>query len=161
MKLLRDIDQRVLRDALRDEADERQANRLAGEIKDAAGRGELRTTLELARLVESVVGPRGHGPHPATRTFQALRRLVNAEGRQLDDLLAKAPGCLAPGGRLAVISFHSGEDRIVKQAFAGHEKAGGYRRLQKKPVEPAAAEARSNPRARSARLRVLERVDPC
>ena len=113
--------------------------------------------------------------HPAARTFQALRILVNRELANLDRLLAVAPSCLVPGGVIAVITFHSLEDRLVKRAF---RKASGkpgkdepshpllpetsvsFRDLTPKPVRPEPEEIAENPRSRSAKLRVLERVEP-
>jgi 16S rRNA (cytosine1402-N4)-methyltransferase len=112
--------------------------------------------------------PHEHRIHPATRTFQALRIHVNRELEELDDALARVPGCLAPGGRFAVIAFHSLEDRAVKQAFHALAGEGAPRDLYGRPVVPPAftlLERRArkgedrdpNPRARSARLRVLGR----
>lgn len=91
----------------------------------------------------------------ATRVFQALRIAVNRELDNLVKVLAEAPAVLVPGARLCVITFHSLEDRIVKQAFAGSRD---YRVVTKKPVAPAREEVLANPRARSAKLRVAERV---
>jgi 16S rRNA (cytosine1402-N4)-methyltransferase len=96
--------------------------------------------------------------HPATRTFQALRIFVNRELDDLRKLLEAAPQLLKPGGRLVVISFHSLEDRIVKDAMREGAKQGLYRLLTKKPVTPSESEIDRNPRARSAKLRVAERV---
>ena len=95
--------------------------------------------------------------HPATRVFQALRIAVNREIERLGRFLKLAPNYLVPGGRLAVIAYHSLEDRPVKQAFVHLEKIGGFRRVTKKPLIPAEEEIRRNPRSRSAKLRVLER----
>jgi 16S rRNA (cytosine1402-N4)-methyltransferase len=96
--------------------------------------------------------------HPATRTFQALRIFVNSELGDLRKLLEVAPQLLKPGGRLVVISFHSLEDRIVKDAMRESAKLGQYKLLTKKPVPPSDDEIASNPRARSAKLRAAERV---
>ena len=95
--------------------------------------------------------------HVATRTFQALRMAVNDESGALREALADAPPLLAPGGRLGVISFHSGEDRIVKRTFRALEPAG-FAELEPSPQQPTGDEVRANPRARSAKLRVLERL---
>jgi len=134
----------------------------------------LRRTQELANLVASVAGTRGK-IHPATRTFQALRIAVNGELESLEIVLPQAVELLAPNGRLAVISFHSLEDRIVKQFFV-RESTGcicppkmpkctcGHvalvERLTKKPVRPTPEETLRNPRSRSARLRVARRLAP-
>jgi len=96
--------------------------------------------------------------HPATRTFQALRIFVNRELDDLQALLKAAPQVLKPGGRLVIISFHSLEDRIVKDALRDGVKQGHYRLLTKKPVTPGEEEIDRNPRSRSAKLRAAERI---
>ena len=96
--------------------------------------------------------------HPATRTFQALRIFVNRELDDLRALLSAAPRLLRPGGRVVIISFHSLEDRIVKDAFRDGVKQGHYRLLTKKPVTATDEEVDRNPRSRSAKLRVAERI---
>jgi 16S rRNA (cytosine1402-N4)-methyltransferase len=98
--------------------------------------------------------------HPATRTFQAIRIHVNRELEDLQALLSEgaARRVLKPGGRLVIISFHSLEDRIVKQAFRQGAQAGWYRMLTKKPIGPLPVEVERNPRARSAKLRAVEKV---
>jgi 16S rRNA (cytosine1402-N4)-methyltransferase len=116
----------------------------------------LATTIELSRVVERVLGaPRYGRIHPSTRTFQALRIAVNAELDNLKEFLRSAPDCLRPGGRLAVITFHSLEDRIVKNAFRASTTPG--KPLTKKVVTAGDTEVESNPRARSAKLRVWEK----
>jgi 16S rRNA (cytosine1402-N4)-methyltransferase len=122
-------------------------------------RRPILTTLSLADTVRAAI-PRARWPrdiHPATRVFQALRIAVNAEGESLDALLRDAPDLLAPGGRFAVLSYHSLEDRAVKLAFRRRAADGGFRILAKKPVRPSAAEVERNPRSRSAKLRALGR----
>jgi 16S rRNA (cytosine1402-N4)-methyltransferase len=96
--------------------------------------------------------------HPATRTFQAIRIFVNRELEDLEALLTSAPQVLKPGGRLVIISFHSLEDRRVKDALREGERRGLYRVLTKKPVSANAEEVDRNPRARSAKLRAAEKV---
>jgi 16S rRNA (cytosine1402-N4)-methyltransferase len=96
--------------------------------------------------------------HPATRTFQALRIFVNRELDELRGLLEAAPQMLKPGGRLVIISFHSLEDRIVKDAFRDGVKQGHYKLLTKKPVTASEEEVGRNPRSRSAKLRAVEKV---
>lgn len=141
---------------LREYGEERFAPRIAEAVIEYRKHHRILTTTELAFIVQGAV-PRGyeHGRiHPATRTFQALRIAVNDELGALRDGLQHAFDALAPGGRLAVISFHSLEDRIVKHAF---KKFGG-RIITKKPVVPSDAEIASNPRSRSAKLRVIQKI---
>ena len=132
-------------------------------------RGALGRTLELAQLVADTVKTREPGQNPATRTFQALRIFINAELEELQQALNASLHVLRTGGRLAVISFHSLEDRIVKQFIAQHSKEVYDRRapfatpqpMRLKALErikPSAAEVAANPRSRSAMLRVAERL---
>ncbi len=138
--------------------EERMARRVARAIVEARRRRRVATTADLRAVVERALGPRPRGGvHPATRTFQALRIAVNHELQSLAALLAEGPALLAPGGRLAVIAYHSLEDRPVKQRFRELAQAGGYENLTLKVLRPAARETAENPRARSARLRCLER----
>lgn len=128
----------------------------------------IETTTELAGLVADIyrqhLGRAHYRIHPATQVFQALRIAVNDELGHLERLLAALPHCLAPGARAVIITFHSLEDRIVKQAFKAAEatknRPGCYRLLTKKPVTPTEEEIRRNPRARSAKLRAVEIVYP-
>jgi 16S rRNA (cytosine1402-N4)-methyltransferase len=136
--------------------EEPHARRIARAI---VRRRPLARTGDLVAAVRAAV-PRAAWPrrlHVATRTFQALRMAVNDEPGALRQALAQAPALLAAGGRLGVISFHSGEDRIVKQTFRALEPAG-FAELEPSPRQPADDEVRDNPRARSAKLRVLERL---
>jgi 16S rRNA (cytosine1402-N4)-methyltransferase len=145
-----------LADALYEYGDERYARRIARAI---VRRRPLATTRDLVAAVRSAV-PRAAWPkrtHVATRTFQAVRMAVNDEPGALRQLLQDAPALLAVGGRLGVISFHSGEDRIVKQTFRALGSAG-FAELEPSPLTPGDDEVRANPRARSAKLRVLERL---
>jgi 16S rRNA (cytosine1402-N4)-methyltransferase len=122
-------------------------------------RRPLQRTGDLVAAVRAAV-PRAAWPrrlHVATKTFQAIRMAVNDEPGALRQALAQAPQLLAAGGRLGVIAFHSGEDRIVKQTFRALEPAG-FAELEPSPRQPADDEVRDNPRARSAKLRVLERL---
>ena len=137
--------------------EERNSRRIARRIKEA---GAVATTAELAEIVRGAFPPRQrHGRiHPATRTFQALRIAVNDEMGELDGLLASAPALLKIGGRMAVISYHSLEDRRVKRAFRELAGGGAYRLPVRKAVKPQDEEVNDNPRARSAKLRVLERI---
>lgn len=153
-------DESDLADLFYYEGDERRARAVARAIVEARRRAPFQRTAALADLIARVVG-KTPGPgriHPATQCFQALRRAVNEEGEELLAGLSAAEHWLADGGRLAVISFHSGEDRDVKRFFAAGAREGRWRLLTKKPVRPGAEEERVNRRARSARLRVAERL---
>ena len=135
--------------------EERRSRRVAAAIVRARQRKRIETTEELAGIVVSAVGGRRGGPHPARRTFQALRIAVNRELEELSASLPRAVGTLAPGGRVVVIAYHSLEDRIVKRFFAGEERLTV---LTKKPIAPSPEEAARNPRSRSAKLRAAELV---
>lgn len=141
--------------------EERYSRRIARAIVRVRRQSPLRTTMDLSQVIRQSV-PRSyrHGRlHPATRTFQAFRMAVNDELDALKTGLDEVVDVLAPGGRLCVISFHSLEDRVVKQTFRrlAHEAPDHWTILTKKPVSPSLQERRVNPRARSAKLRVLER----
>src|ERR1700761_6264337 len=119
----------------------------------------ITTTAELARVVSAVAPPiKGEKIHPATRTFQALRIRVNGEMSEIQSLLKSAGSLLKPGGRLVLISFHSLEDRLVKDALRDGAKAGRYELLTKKPVVATEEEALRNPRSRSAKLRAAQKI---
>ena len=136
--------------------EERRSRRIARCIKQAHSAGELATTLDLRRAIVRAVGPaRVGGVDPATRTFQALRIAVNGELDELTSLLMAARSLLVDGGVMAVISFHSLEDRIVKREFQDREV---WAPLTKKPLPPSEAEQAANPRARSAKLRAARRL---
>lgn len=161
-ELLQRVDEEELRGLLRTLGEERYARRIARGIVEARERGALPTrTTELAELVTAQVPRPRPGQrqriHPATRTFQALRLAVNAELEQAEAGLRAICELLAPGGRVAVIAFHSLEDRIVKLAFRAGKRGGGLEILTKKPLRPSEAEVEGNPRARSAKMRVAER----
>jgi 16S rRNA (cytosine1402-N4)-methyltransferase len=134
--------------------EERRSRRVAAAIVRARSRSPIETTDELAGVVASALGKRRGGPHPARRTFQALRIAVNRELEELAASLPRAVDILAPGGRVIVIAYHSLEDRIVKRFF---NAAPDLEILTKKPLRPSAVEAATNPRARSAKLRAAER----
>jgi 16S rRNA (cytosine1402-N4)-methyltransferase len=153
--------------------EERRSRAIARRIGEARQRQPITRTGELARLVASVVHGRPGGIHPATRTFQALRIAVNDELASLEAALPAAIDLLRPGGRVAVISFHSLEDRIVKQTFQREERGcvcppelpecvcGRKPRLHivtRRPLTASDAEVTTNPRARSAKLRVAEKL---
>lgn len=141
--------------------EERHARRIARRIVERRQRGPLERTEDLVAAVKDAV-PRAAWPrriHVATRTFQAIRMAVNDEAQALTEALPQAASLLARGGRFGVISFHSGEDRVVKRSFRLLQQGGEYVELEPSPLEPTADEVRDNPRARSAKLRVLERLE--
>jgi 16S rRNA (cytosine1402-N4)-methyltransferase len=137
---------------------ERRSRRVARCLKQALEANQLVSTFDLRKAVVRAVGPhRVGGIDPATKTFQALRIAVNRELDQLDALLEELPAIVQPGGVAAIISFHSLEDRKVKQAFLDGSR---YERLFKKPVIPGSAELEENPRSRSAKLRAARMITP-
>ena len=157
--LVNELSQEDLENIFRRYGEERWSRRIAGAILRERTRRPIETTAELVRLVEKAVPKRfQHGRlHPATRVFQALRIAVNGELQALETGLSKAFRALGPGGRLAVISFHSLEDRIVKRAFRGWAGEGRGRLLTAGPIQPACEELGRNPRSRSAKLRGIEK----
>jgi 16S rRNA (cytosine1402-N4)-methyltransferase len=136
--------------------EERHSRRIARALVRARERAPLTTTAELAAIVAGSVPRRRGGPHPARRTFQAIRIEVNGELEELAASLPQAASLLERAGRLVVISYHSLEDRIVKQFLRGESQ---LRTLTKKPVRPGPEEVAGNPRARSALLRAAERFE--
>src|SRR5262249_1766732 len=146
-ELLRRLSERDLADLIFRYGEERFSRRIAKRVVEARKRQPLRTTAPLAAPGRSCVPrPRGRGPpiDPATRTFQALRIAVNDELGALERLLAALPGCVRPGGRVAVLSFHSLEDRLVKHALRDR---AAWEVLTPKPVVAGEEEVRGNPRA--------------
>jgi len=158
--LLRDVDEQELADVIFRFGEERYARRIARAIATARRETPLTTTGQLAAIVRRAVPRRGYQRiDPATRTFQALRIWVNRELEGLDAFLMHAAGRLREGARLAVITFHSLEDRIVKHVFRALERSSGaIRILTKRPLVPSDDEVARNPRARSAKLRAIERL---
>jgi 16S rRNA (cytosine1402-N4)-methyltransferase len=142
--------------ALAEGGDEPQAERVARAIVARRAARPLHTTGDLRTLVEAALGRRYGRVHPATRCFQGVRVVVNRELELLEQALPMALDLLRPAGRLGVISFHSGEDRIVKRVFA-EAASGGHALVTRKPCVPDRAEAARNRRSRSARLRVVRR----
>jgi 16S rRNA (cytosine1402-N4)-methyltransferase len=138
--------------------EERHSRRIARAIEERRRREPIETAGQLAEIVRRAIpGPRKKGQiDPATRTFQALRIAVNEELRSLEIALKRMPDCLTAGGRLGIISFHSLEDRRVKEAFRDDER---LEVLTRKPVRPGGEECRDNPRSRSAKFRVARRAE--
>jgi 16S rRNA (cytosine1402-N4)-methyltransferase len=155
-QVVNQIDERELADLIYEFGEERRSRRIARAIVRSR---PILTTAQLAAVISTAARSMKHERiHPATRTFQALRIFVNRELDDLRKLMETAPQLLKPGGRLVVISFHSLEDRIVKDAMREGAKLGQYRLLTKKPVTAREEEIDRNPRARSAKLRAAERV---
>lgn len=158
-RLLADASEDQLETWLREFGEERFSRRIAHAIVHQRRFGPLLRTSQLADLVERTV-PAGRGNiHAATRTFQALRIVVNRELDEIDAFLHAVPPLLAPGGRMAAISFHSLEDRLVKVAFRNEVRSGEFKDLLPRGEVATQAEVRRNPRARSARLRAIQRLD--
>ena len=145
--------------ALRELGGELWAGPIAKRIAARRKEGRMKTTSDLVDAVFSAIpsAKRDKRVHPATRTFQAVRIAVNRELEDLEETVAEIAGCLAPGGRIATLSYHSGEDAAAKNAFRNLAKDGNFNVLTKKPLRPTEQEVQTNPNARSARLRALER----
>ncbi|MBL1434496.1 16S rRNA (cytosine(1402)-N(4))-methyltransferase RsmH [Candidatus Wolfebacteria bacterium] len=155
--LINSLDEDKIADIIFAYGEERFARRIAKSIVETRSEKDIETTSELAAIVKRSVPAwyRHRKTHPATKTFQALRIAVNDELEALRDGLKGAIHLLAPGGRVAVITFHSIEDRIVKRFFEGLQREGVGVPLTKKPIPPTEEEVKENPRARSAKLRVF------
>jgi len=160
-ELVNSLPEKDLAVILRDYGEERWHNRIARTIVRQRSMRPIETTGDLREVVLKAVPSRkgrGEGIHPATRTFQAIRIAVNRELESIVIVLKKCVDLLAPGGHIAVIAFHSLEDRIVKQQFRDWAKDGKVKLVFKKPLRPGEKEYQENPRARSARLRIAERT---
>jgi len=162
--------ERELADLIYEYGEERDSRKIARAIVD---KRPLHTTRELVAVIEAVSPRRGDRVHPATRTFQALRIAVNEELASIEEVLPQAVASLNVGGRLAVISFHSLEDRIVKEFFRTQskdvvnppyeriyetERKAIIKEVNRKPITPSEEETKDNPRARSAKLRIAEKI---
>jgi|SRR5579884_111481 len=169
-QLLATVSEQELARVLREWGDEPEAERIAAAIVAARQKGPLERTSDVARVILEATQPSGAkgqwqlhpspgrwNLHPAARTFQALRILVNRELANLQQLLRILPTVLAPGGVAAIISFHSGEDRLVKSAFFDGLRSGVYRAVADEPLRAMAEERWDNPRSRSAKLRWARR----
>jgi 16S rRNA (cytosine1402-N4)-methyltransferase len=149
-------DENELADLIYEFGDERRSRRIARAIVRAR---PISTTAELARVISAAApSMKGDKIHPATKTFQALRIRVNNELGEIESLLKSAPSLLKPGGRLVLISFHSLEDRLVKDSFREANRNKVFEVLTKKPVIAEEQEAMRNPRSRSAKMRAAAKV---
>ena len=168
--LVNKYSERELADLIYRYGEERDSRKIARAIVKAR---PIHTTRELVAAIEAVSPRRGNRVHPATRTFQALRIAVNEELASIEEVLPQAIAALQPGGRLAVISFHSLEDRIVKEFFREQskdrvnppyeriyeeERKATLKEVNRKPIVPSDEEVKTNPRARSAKLRIAEKI---
>ncbi len=168
--LVNRLSERELADLIYQYGEERDSRKIARAIVKAR---PLHTTRELVSVIESVSPRRGDRLHPATRTFQALRIAVNEELASIEEVLPQAVAALRPGGRLAVISFHSLEDRIIKDFLREQsrdlvnppyeqiyevERSATLKEVNRKPITPSEDEIKNNPRARSAKLRIAEKT---
>lgn len=155
-RLVNGLSEKRLADLIYEYGEERFSRRIARKIVKIRHAEKIETAAMLARIVRSCVPKSKKNPiDPATRTFQALRIAVNEELKWLKVAMRRLPDCLSIGGRIVVISFHSLEDRIVKQALRQNEN---LKVLTKKPIQAGEAELESNPRSRSAKLRIAERI---
>jgi 16S rRNA (cytosine1402-N4)-methyltransferase len=169
-QLLATIREDDLRQALEDYGDEPDAARIARAIVTVRKQRPILRTTDLVRVIKETTRGEVKAPwrlhpapgkwnlHPAARTFQALRILVNRELANLEHLLRLLPSCLRPGGRAAIITFHSGEDRLVKAAFRDGRAAGVYARVSPEPIRASLEERKANPRSRSAKLRWAQKA---
>ena len=174
--VVNDYTKEQLTEVIRNYGEERWASRISEFIVKERRRKPLETTTELVDVIKAAIpaSARREGPHPAKRTFQAIRIEVNGELDHVRKAAESLPDILAPGGRLAIITFHSLEDRIVKQAFNKRlnpctcpknipvcvcGKVPDVKKVTGKPVVPGKEELEANPRARSAKLRVIEKLD--
>ena len=156
--MVNELPESALASLIRTYGEERWASRIARAISARRKTAPILSSMDLAQIVAKAVPMKyqGRRVHPATKTFQALRISVNRELDNLKDALDMLPSCLKIGGRFCAISFHSLEDRMVKDAFRGDVR---LKPVTKKPITPGIDELASNPRARSAKLRVAEKID--
>ena len=152
------VSEKELADVLFQFGEERFSRRIARAIVRARRQSRIRRTVELAEIIRRAVPAGRRRLHPARRSFQAIRILINAEMQHLERFLGTLPDLLGPGGRCVIISYHSLEDRRVKHAFQAGVHDGAYEWLARKPLRPSSQEVSSNPRSRSARVRAICRT---
>lgn len=157
--IVNDWEEESIKNVLKGYGEERFSGRIARAIVEAREEKRIETTFELVSIIKDVVPAfyRNGRLHPATRTFQALRIAVNDEFQALEDFIKRSIALLRPEGRLAIITFHSLEDRIVKHLFRSYAQDHAGNVITKKPIIPTPEELSINPRARSAKLRIFER----
>lgn len=159
-KIVNTWDEETLADIIYGFGEEKYSRKIAKRIVEARIEKKIETTFDLVKIIEVAVGKnyRGLRIHPATRTFQALRIATNSELSNLEQVIQKGFNRLKIGGRMAIISFHSLEDRIVKKAFIELKTKRYGNVITKKPIIPSVEEIESNPRSRSAKLRLIEKI---
>ena len=153
-------EEKTLADIIYGFGEEKYSRKIAKAIVEARKEKDIETTFDLVKIIDSAVGRsyRGLKIHPSTRTFQALRIATNSELTNLEKVIEKGFGRLAVGGRMAIITFHSLEDRIVKRAYVEIKQKGYANIITKKPIIPTRDEIINNPRSRSAKLRIIEKI---
>ena len=153
-------DEEILADIIYGFGEEKYSRKIAKMIVESRKEKEIETTFDLVKIIDEAVGKnyRGMKIHPSTRTFQALRIATNSELSNLEQVIEKGFEHLSVGGRMAIISFHSLEDRMVKQAFVKLKEKGVANVLTKKPIIPSEDEIKINPRSRSSKLRLIEKI---
>lgn len=153
-------DEENLADIIYGFGEEKYSRRIAKEIVGARLEKEIKTTFDLVSIIEKAVGRfyKGKRIHPSTKTFQALRIATNSELLNLEEVIKKGFNFLSVGGRMAIITFHSLEDRIVKKAFVELKNSGDGLVITKKPIIPSEKEIKENPRSRSSKLRLIEKI---
>ncbi|GAH88532.1 unnamed protein product [marine sediment metagenome] len=160
--IINEVDEKTLADLIYNFGQDRASRRIARFIVRHRAGERITTTGQLAAIVARALARPGRKRksriHPATRTFQALRIAVNDELENLKELLAEAPQLLKRNGSIAVISYHSLEDRLVKNSFRQNEKDNNYKIITKKPIVPGREEIAENRRARSAKLRIAKKI---
>lgn len=153
-------EEKTLADIIYGFGEEKYSRKIAKAIVEERANKSIETTFDLVEIIEKAVGKsyRRLKIHPATKTFQALRIATNSELTNLENAIEKGFNKLSIGGRLAIISFHSLEDRIVKQAYVKLKQKGYANIITKKPIVPSTDEIKSNPRSRSSKLRIIEKI---
>lgn len=159
-EIVNNWDEENIADIIYGFGEEKYSRRIAKEIVGSRLEKEIKTTFDLVAIIEKAVGRfyKGKRIHPSTKTFQALRIATNRELLNLEEVIKKGFDCLMVGGRMAIITFHSLEDRIVKKAFVELKNNGNGLVITKKPIIPSEKEIKENPRSRSSKLRLIEKI---
>jgi 16S rRNA (cytosine1402-N4)-methyltransferase len=160
MEIVNTWEEKSISDIIYGFGEEKYANKIASRIVEEREKSEIKTTFDLVKIIDSACGRyyRGLKIHPATRTFQALRIATNSELVNLEKVIKDGFEKISVGGRLVIISFHSLEDRIVKRSFLSLKENGLGKVITKKPIVPNEEEIKVNPRSRSSKLRIIEKI---